>query len=55
MLAVNSLSDFLIDYHAIKQTLPGDWFRVSEEIRQIRFHRPLRCLLSMINEQGLTG
>ena len=34
MLAVNSLSDFLIEYHAIKQTLPGNWFRVSEEIRQ---------------------
>jgi len=54
MLAVNSLSDFLIEYLAIKQTLPGDWFRVSEEIRQDPDFIALSdSSLSMINEQGL--
>ncbi len=54
MLAVNSLSDFLIEYHALKQTLPGDWFRVSEEIRQDPDFIALSdTSLSMINEQGL--
>ena len=54
MLAVNSLSDFLIEYHAIKQTLPEDWFRVSEEIRQDPDFIALSdTSLSMINEQGL--
>ena len=53
MLAVNSLSDFLIEYHAIKQTLPGNWFRVSEEIRQDPDFIALSdTSLSMINEQG---